>query len=295
MHRRITIAIAAMAGVLFGRAAEGGMPDGTGMLFGANHAFKFTAANGWILDNESGVQQGLHMIFYPKGFTWATSPVIAYGRSVAKTRSTRTIGDQVKTTLDDFHQQGSPKYQSEVGEQLKLRSGRVAQIYYFSGDRWGNYEAVGYIEEERSINFLVFNARNKEYFDRYIPDFKSILLTYSNVYSKDIADAAFSKLVEEAKALTRTKEGRDYEQKLMQQMAPSLANIMRDCTSHTSKEENTYFELVLCVKQSGQVVSIYARPSNALTSCVKGMVYPIIHPPHKFGTFVEHIEMRITD
>ena len=40
---------------------------GTGMIFGSDHAFCFTAPAGWVLDNQSGVQQGLHMVFYPVG------------------------------------------------------------------------------------------------------------------------------------------------------------------------------------------------------------------------------------
>ena len=282
--------------LLFSNNAMATSMDGdTGLLFGANHAFKFTATTGWVLDNKSGVQQGLHMVFYPIDFAWNNSPVIAYGRSVTKTKTLRTIADQVKDTIDAFHREGSPKYRSQAGELLKLHNGRTAQIYYFSGDQWGNYEAVGYIEEEKTINFLVFNARKKADYDKYIFDFKSILSTYKNMYSKDINDAMFSQLVVEAKKLSATEEGQDYERKLMQKLAPSLSNIMRDCTSYTSREENVGFELVLRIKTSGQVMEIYARPSNSLTSCVKGMVAPIIHPPHGFKTFVEYIEMKIED
>ncbi|MFX0202900.1 MAG: hypothetical protein ACFFCW_42900, partial [Candidatus Hodarchaeota archaeon] len=57
---------------------------GTGMLFGEDHAFSVTAISGWVLDNQSGVRQGLHMVFYPVGRTWADSPVIIYGRAVSK-------------------------------------------------------------------------------------------------------------------------------------------------------------------------------------------------------------------
>ena len=295
MNRYASILAAAILIVFSSYAMSASTEGNTGLLFGANHAFAFTATRGWILDNKSGVQQGLHMVFYPIGFTWANSPVIAYGRSVTKTKTRRTIADQVRDTVNEFHQEDNPTYKSKMGEQFKLRNGRVVHLYYFSGDKWGNYEAVGYIEEENTINFLVFNARKKEDYDKYISDFKSIVSTYDNRYSKDIDDVAFTRLVDEAKKLSATEEGKYYEHKLMQNLGPSLANIMRDCTSYTSKKDNAGFELVFRVKPSGQAMELYARPSNSLTSCVKGMVSPIVHPPHKFKTFVEYIEMKIED
>jgi hypothetical protein len=55
--------------------------QGTGMLYGADHAFFITVAKGWVLDNESGVNQGLYMTFYPVGYTWANSPETIWGQT----------------------------------------------------------------------------------------------------------------------------------------------------------------------------------------------------------------------
>ncbi len=79
------------------------------MLFGADHAFAVTAKSGWVLDNQSGVSQDLHMVFYPKGKTWANSPIIIYGRAIPGTE-VKSIKAQVENTVTDFRQNGSPNY-----------------------------------------------------------------------------------------------------------------------------------------------------------------------------------------
>jgi len=63
--------------ILLPCSAEASISEGgSGMLFGTDHAFYFTAPSGWILDNQSGVQQGLHMVFYPAGQTLIRPPSV---------------------------------------------------------------------------------------------------------------------------------------------------------------------------------------------------------------------------
>ena len=145
--------------------------QGTGMLFGADHAFFVTAAPGWVLDNQSAAHQELFMLFYLSGSTWTDSPVIVYGRATAK-RETATIDGQVQKTVAEFIQKGSPDYRGAKRAPQITPGGQVAQIYHFTEDQWGNYEAAAYFDETRTINFLVFNARSKAFFNQYIEDFR---------------------------------------------------------------------------------------------------------------------------
>ena len=109
---KLMLLILLLATLFPGAALADITEGGTGMLFGADHAFKFTAPKGWVLDNQSGAQQGLHMVFYPANQTWSKSPVMAYGVSVPKDRKVRSIQDQVKNTIEDFHYNGSPQLHS---------------------------------------------------------------------------------------------------------------------------------------------------------------------------------------
>ncbi|WP_062627323.1 hypothetical protein [Ferriphaselus amnicola] len=153
---------------------------GTCILYGKDHAFALTAPRGWILDNKSGVSMGLHQVFYPEGESFQKSSVFAYTIARTKTPQVSTVKAQVAATLDDFRTE-SPNISASFSESLKLPNGRKAEVYYYTGDKWGNYEVAGYIEEKKTINFVVLSAKNKADFDRSLEAFRSILLSYTFV------------------------------------------------------------------------------------------------------------------
>ena len=47
-----------------------------GIVYGPKAAFNISAPEGWVLDNESGVDQGLPCVLYPKGSTWADANAV---------------------------------------------------------------------------------------------------------------------------------------------------------------------------------------------------------------------------
>ncbi len=278
---------------VLGSVTEGG----TGMLFGDNHAFSFTAPKGWVLDNQSGVRQGLHMVFYPLGQSWSGSPVMAYGRSVSKDSRLRTIEGHVKVTVDQFHRSGSPNYRAEAKDRVSLNDGKTVHVYFFQGDRWGNYEAVGYVEEPETINFLVYNARNKEEFEKHLLAFRFMIATYRNMFESATAKdkTKFESLMMEAKALENTKEGKAYSSEVIQSFGNTLADIMKSCTAYTKKGEQFRFDLLFRIRPDGGVSEAFIRPTNGLTSCVRGLLLDTKHPPHKLDSFLMHIDMRVKE
>jgi len=268
------------------------------MLFGTDHAFYFTAPTGWILDNQSGVQQGLHMVFYPAGQTWKDSPVIAYGMSAAKGPQLESIEDQVKRTVEDFLSNGSPNYTAEAKEVVNLPDGKTAKIYFFSGDQWGNYEAAGYIEEIETINFLVYNAKTKSDFDKNLSSFKSILTSYKNSYesSNSGKDASnFDDLISDAKEFESTIEGAEYTAKFFKSYGNTLADNMRSCTAYITNGKETKFELLFLIKPNGEISKTLIRPVNALTTCVRGLAQNSHHPPHEFQSVPVYIDMSVKE
>lgn len=50
----------------------------SGLIFGKNHAFVLTAPTGWVLDNKSGVTQGLQAVFFPAGSSWKDGAAVMY-------------------------------------------------------------------------------------------------------------------------------------------------------------------------------------------------------------------------
>ena len=280
---------------LFSGPVTAGITDGgRGLLFGKDHAFAVTAIKGWVLDNQSGISQGLHMTFYPVGETWANSPVIIYGR-VIPTNTTPTVEKQIKDTVRDFRNNGSPNYSSHMQSPLQLPNGKTAEIYHFTGDQWGNFEAVAYFKETDTINFLVFNSKTKENFDTYIRDFHDIARTYKNLYTSPVTlpQDLQNKLKRESNEILKKPGSKAYEQEAIGSVGQSLAYAMRDCTSYSKVEKLPPFSYFVKINENGNVDESYIFPTNALTACVRGLMEEAKYPDHKFGSFVLNIEMRI--
>jgi hypothetical protein len=150
----------------------------SGKAYGERHSYHLTAPKGWIIDDESAREQGVPLVFYPVGSSWKNSQAVIYTRPRTIDGNIRTIDDVVKSLVANFHQNGSPNYRGEFKQNLSLPNRRTARIYWFGGDRDGNYEAVAYIKERETINFIVLNARTKQDFLQSLPAFNTIVKSY---------------------------------------------------------------------------------------------------------------------
>lgn len=268
---------------------------GRGVLFGNNHTFSFTAIQGWVLDNQSGVNQGLHMIFYPKDQTWRDSPVIMYGRAVPLS-NVPNIKSQVATTVSDFINNGSPNYKAEEKDAIALMGGKQAKVYHFSGDQWGNYEAVAYIKEIDTINFLVFNSRSKDQFGKNLSSFNQIVRSYFNLYisPSEISQEKILKLKNESENLIDSPEGKSYEAKATNAIGQKMAEALGGCTSYFPKGELPPFTYFAVIGEDGSLVDSVAFPVTTLSSCFRGLMYGSEFPSHDFSEFVLKIDIKIT-
>lgn len=267
--------------------------EGIGVLFGSEHLFAAKAEKGWVLDNQSGTRQGVHMLFYPLGETWAKSPVMIYGRSATLPRTT-TIGDFVKKTEADFHNNGSPDYKGKYIGKIYTVHNKSADIYHYSGDQWGNFEAVAYFRETDSVNFLVFNARTKESFDKYVSDFERIAKSYVNMFKspQTTPKGLHKQLKEESDSHIVSEEGQQYEKKAVSDKGRAIANIMRGCFSYMKDEEFPDFEYLVRINKNGNIDGSYVFPTNSLTNCFRGLMMFETYPKHNFETFVLSLNMK---
>src|SRR5438046_9635152 len=51
-----------------------------GIVYGPKAAFNISAPEGWVLDNESGVDQGMPCVLYPKGSSWSNAKTVMYAK-----------------------------------------------------------------------------------------------------------------------------------------------------------------------------------------------------------------------
>lgn len=267
---------------------------GTGMLFGADHAFNITAAEGWVLDNESGRHQEMHMLFYPKAERWTDSQVIVYGRSTPRGADKRGVAELVGDIVADFHAKGSTKFRALQAESVTHRSGKSVEVYHYRGDQWGNYEAGAYFVEENTINFLVYTARSEKVFHRHYADFVAMVRSYSNAFMdiKPTSDEAFVQLELLSKQDIATEEGREYERVSIQGISQSMANVASGCAGFFPPDEDKNFQVIFRISPLGEVSDAFTNPSNSMASCFVGMIGRKRYPPHDFDDFLLHLNMK---
>lgn len=155
-------------------ASEGGMA----ILHGDNYAFALVAPPGWMVDTESAADQGLQAVFYPKGNSWANSPAVAYARARPKDEKVQTVSQQVRTTLARFAERGHDDVRATPVGTIPLKEGKSAAVYHFAGDDYGNYEAVAYIDEPRTLNFVVLSAADRGAFEAALEAFRVLVGSY---------------------------------------------------------------------------------------------------------------------
>ena len=174
------------ASVFTGRAEQ--VLEGYAVLRGKDYAFQLKAPRNWVLDNDSGRDQGLNVVFYPKDSSWASSTAICYARVRTLDDNVKTIEDQVKDTLRVFREDGSIGVQVKYVRTLTTRDASKAKIYYFSEDKYGNYEATAYYQTKDSIHFVTLSCPSRQSFEYSLAAFDALVTSYEDLTKPSTTD-----------------------------------------------------------------------------------------------------------
>jgi hypothetical protein len=155
--------------------------EGYSVVRGKDFAFEIKAPRRWVLDNEAAKDQGLNLVFYPTGTDWEDSKAVLYVRVRSNEATIRNIEDQVNDTLHNLRNTGSPNATAKYMKTLTTQDASKAQIYYFTGDKFGNFEATAYIQARGSIHFITLSARDQDSFRQALPAFHSIVTSYEDL------------------------------------------------------------------------------------------------------------------
>ena len=155
--------------------------EGYSVVRGKDFAFEIKAPRQWVLDNEAAKDQGLNLVFYPTGTDWEASKAVLYIRVRSNEPTIRNIEDQVNDTLRNLRNTGSPNATAKYMKTLTTQDASKAQIYYFTGDKFGNFEATAYIQAKGSIHFITLSARDQDSFRQALPAFHSIVTSYEDL------------------------------------------------------------------------------------------------------------------
>ena len=155
--------------------------EGYSVVRGKEYAFEIKAPRGWVLDNEAAKEQGLNLVFYPTGTDWQTSKAVIYVRVRSIDGNIRDIDAQIDETIRNLRANGSPNASVKYVNTLTTQDASKAKVYYYSGDKFGNFEATAYIQAKGSIHFLTLSARDQESFQRALSAFHSVVTSYEDL------------------------------------------------------------------------------------------------------------------
>jgi hypothetical protein len=155
--------------------------EGYSVVRGKDYAFEIKAPRSWVLDNDAAKDQGINLVFYPTGTTWDTSKAVIYVRVRTNGPSVRNIADQVNDTLRNLRETGSPDVTVKHVKTLTTQDASKAEIYFFSGDKFGNLETTAYIQARGSIHFITLSARDQDSFRQATPAFDAVVTSYEDL------------------------------------------------------------------------------------------------------------------
>ena len=159
-----------------------------GIIYGANHSFKLTAPTEWVLDNKSGVEQGIHAVFYKKGSSWANAVTVMY----ANTATLEMEGQQTLKELIDYDsktfQNNYPGITISNKEQIEINEDTVALVKYFGSESYGNYEHIAYIDAGNIGVMIVMSSRNKKEIENNYLKFVELVKSYEYLADYNVTE-----------------------------------------------------------------------------------------------------------
>ncbi len=150
---------------------------------GEGHAFSIAPPKGWVLDNQSGLHQGLQAVFYPSGSSWKHARSVMYVNTDARKPGQR-VESYIESELKDFSREFGEEFQAREWEAIKTSDAKWAHVRRLSGDTWGNYESIAYIEENGVFVLIVLTARDEQSYKDSQQAFEELVKSYRFVQNE---------------------------------------------------------------------------------------------------------------
>ncbi len=146
-----------------------------GIVYGPKAAFNINAPSGWVLDNQSGAQQGLPCVLYPKGETWANARTVIYAK-IASTQYEDVNAFVTMAIKEMKAAHGTPKEKIATG---KTYSGNDYFINEYPATKtYSQWERVAYVQLPRAVAYLVLSSRDEKSYRKNAGALQEVLKTF---------------------------------------------------------------------------------------------------------------------
>jgi tetratricopeptide (TPR) repeat protein len=276
-----------------------------GVVYGPKAAFKIDAPEGWVLDNNSGVKQGLPCVLYPEGSSWEDAKTIMYAK-IASTEF-EDVNEFVAWAIKGMKaKHGTPKEKIASG---KTQDGRDYFINEYPATKtYSQWERVGYVQLPHAVAYIVLSSRDKTSYSKDAPALEKVLKTLvylepkSDQVSASAASASpvdappsrFASLTDaaaEAKRLRETEAGKLYDFDFNTTVSNRLTDVVGQCAKDSKP---LIFDLVFVFAGDGHVAQVLQPPDSTVAACVASKLgdLRLRAPPQPDWPVEIHIELN---
>jgi tetratricopeptide (TPR) repeat protein len=129
-----------------------------GTVYGPKAGFKISAPEGWVVDNESGREQGMSCVLYPKNSSWSDAKTVMYANMAGA--EFEGVDAFVEVAIKEMKaKHGTPKQRIASG---KTKDGHDYFINEYPATKsYSQWERVGYIQLPLGVAFVVLTSRDR--------------------------------------------------------------------------------------------------------------------------------------
>ena len=152
-----------------------------GIVYGPKAAFNISAPEGWVLDNESGLEQGLPCVLYPKGESWADARTVMYAK-IAGTEFENAEKFAAVAIKQMESKHGKPKENIDKG---KTGNGQSFFINEYPATKtYSQWERVAYVQLPKAVAYIVLSSRDEASYRKDAPALREVLQTFTYLEPK---------------------------------------------------------------------------------------------------------------
>lgn len=144
------------------------------ILYYGDKAITLKAPNGWVLDCESGSENGINAVFYKSGKTWENAKTVMYiNFAPLDIEKQRNMKDLISYDMAQF-KENYEGIKINTKEKIELEKFNGI-IKYFGGGTYEGFEYLAYLDLKKFAIMTVISSRSKSDLDTNYADFMSLL------------------------------------------------------------------------------------------------------------------------
>jgi hypothetical protein len=140
-----------------------------------DNAISLTAPDGWVVDEELGRPQ-VQAMFYPAEANAAEVEAIMYVNTLS-----RSVEPNLEALIADdvaHEREQSPNLQVRPAEPIRLADGKSARVNQLTGDKWGNFESIAYIDTPADYVAIILTCKTEAAYKNAQGAFAEVVKSY---------------------------------------------------------------------------------------------------------------------